>query len=114
MSGSPPARAAATAGDLPDPEGGGSVVDRARRLLAYLAVPGRTPLELAQAREIRAALTLEARLVGAMATKSELHEHPDFEAWAERLVKALVRVPGALDELDAFLASPADDRRVAA
>ena len=72
-----------------------------------------TPQQLAQAREIRAALTLEARLVGAMTTKAKLHEHPDWPAFVEELVTALARVPGALDALEAFLAR-AEERRAAA
>ena len=98
--------------DLPDP-GGGTVVERARVLLAYLAVPGRTQQELTQAREIRAALTLEARLVGAMTTKAKLHEHPDWPALVEELVTGLARIPGALDALESFLAR-AEERSAAA
>jgi hypothetical protein len=82
-------------------------VERARALLAYLAVPGRTQLELAQAREIRSALTLEARLVGAMSAKQRLEDHPDWDAWSDALVEALAPVPGALEALERVLGSGA-------
>lgn len=99
--------------ELPRPSDGRTVLERARDLLGYLAVPRASQLELAQAREIRAALTLEARLVGAMATKAQLHEHPDFATWVEQLVHALASVPGALDVLEQSLTS-SDERRAAA
>lgn len=102
-------------GGLPDPAGGGTVVERARELLAYLAVPGRTSDQLAQAREIRHALTLEARIVGAMATKASFEAHPDFAPWLDALVDALAPVPGALDALSSYLnqASIAPARKAA-
>jgi transcriptional regulator with XRE-family HTH domain len=84
----------------------GAVVDRARALLAYLSTPGLNQRKLAQARELRHALTLEARLVGAMSTKAKLHEHPDWAAHMEQLVAALGKVPGALDALESCLARP--------
>lgn len=113
-----PARSTRGAAEAAEPRpespalGDGTVVERARALLAYLAVPGRTPQELAQAREIRAALTLEARLVGAMTTKAKLHEHPYWPVLVEELVTALARIPGALDALEAFLVR-AEERRAA-
>jgi len=84
----------------------GTVHERAAALLAFLAVPGRTPTQLAQAREIRHALALEARMVGAMTTKARLHEHPEWPAFVEQLVTALAPIPGALDALEACLAEP--------
>jgi hypothetical protein len=91
----------------------GSVHDRARALLAYLSARGRSTVELAQAREIRSALTLEARLVGAMGGK-ELHEHPDFAAWIDALVVRLAKLPGALDALEELLGAPEESERRAA
>lgn len=84
----------------------GTVHERAAALLAFLAVPGRTPTQLAQAREIRHALTLEARMLGAMSTKARLHEHPEWSAFVEQLVAALAPIPGALDALEACLGDP--------
>lgn len=84
----------------------GTVHERAAALLAFLAVPGRTPTQLAQAREIRHALALEARMVGAMTTKARLHEHPEWPAFVEQLVTALAPIPGALDALEACLGEP--------
>src|SRR5262249_43214331 len=78
----------------------GTVVERARGLVAYLAVPNRTPQQLAQARDFRAALTFEARVLGAMTTKAKLHEHPVWPAFVEALVSALARSPGALEDLE--------------
>ena len=90
----------------------GTPAERARALLTFLSAPGRTPAQLAQAREIRHALALEARALAAGGQKP-LHEHPDFEPWVDGLIAALTRVPGALDALDAFL-GPAEEQRVAA
>jgi transcriptional regulator with XRE-family HTH domain len=79
----------------------GTVLDRARLLLSYLAIPGRSAAEIAQAKEIRAALMLEARIAGELAARQrKLEEHPDFEAFLDKIVIALRMVPGALDALD--------------
>jgi len=102
-----------SAADLPNPMDGKSVVERARTLLAWLAVPGRTPLELSHAREIRAALTFEGRLVGAMAAKAPLHEHPDFLAWVETLVSALAPFPDAIEALERCLPAANEERSAA-
>jgi transcriptional regulator with XRE-family HTH domain len=79
----------------------GTVLDRARLLLSYLAIPGRSAAEIAQAKEIRASLMLEARIAGELAARQrKLEEHPDFEAFLDKIVVALRTVPGALDALD--------------
>jgi hypothetical protein len=96
---------------LPDADGE-NVVAKALSLLTYLSTPGLTMDELAQAREIRQAITLEARLRGAMmaTSKAKLHDHPDWSALIDQLVTALAVVPGALDTLEAFLVKFANAR----
>ena len=95
---------------LPGSEG--TVLERAERLLEYLAVRGKTSDELAQAREIRHAITLAARLAGAMraTSKAKLHDHPDWKALIDALVTALAPVPSALDTLEAALTKFAEAR----
>lgn len=102
---------AAPADPLTLPEDG-SPAERARALLTFLATPGRTTAQLAQAREVRHALTLEARL-GEQKGPGPLHEHADFDAWIDQLVAALAGVPGALDALDRWLRAGAEERRAA-
>ncbi len=87
------------------PGSSGSVLEKARALLVHLSVPGKTSDDLAQAREIRHALTLEARLAGSMmaTSKARLHDHPDWPALQELLVTSLAAVPGALDALEGAL-----------
>lgn len=88
-----------SAAELPAVQG--TVLDRARLLLSYLAVPGRSAAEIAQAREIRAALTLEGRIAGELAARQrKLEDHPDFEPFLDRIVVALRSVPGALEVLE--------------
>src|SRR5262249_50929987 len=83
----------------------GTLLERTHALLAYLAVPGRTPQELAAAREIRGMMMFEARCTGAMKRKAALHEHPDWPAYIEYIVTALDPLPAALDAFEAFIRS---------
>jgi hypothetical protein len=76
-------------GGLPDPEDGGSVLEHIRQLQTYLAVPNRTSDELAQAREVRQALMLKARVAGEIATRAKLHQHPDWPAFVEKVLDAV-------------------------
>ncbi len=89
----------------------GTPAARARALLTHLSASVMSPAQIAQAREIRHALALEARFLAA--APKQLHEHTNFEAWADGLIAALTRVPGALDALEAFL-GPAEEQRAAA
>lgn len=70
----------------------GSVADRLRRLGAWMGRPGRTPAELAQAKEARQILMLEERF--GRQRVAPLEEHPDWPQVVELLLDAVADLPG--------------------
>jgi hypothetical protein len=92
----------------------GTLLDRITSVLHYLTRQERTPEQVAQAREIRQLLALDARARGQMAVKGALEDHPDFPALVETLLDAVESFPGGIDRLLAVLkerkAAPAAQR----
>jgi hypothetical protein len=94
--------AAAPSGDgLPSPEG--TLADRITSMLHYLTRAERTPEQVAQARELRQLLALDAKVKGQLAAKGALEDHPDFPALVETMLDAVEELPGGIDRLLAVL-----------